>query len=413
MDETIAAIDRDIAARRERGDQLSGIAAGTPMGEYLRRFWYPVAIASELDAWPLKNVRLLGESLALFRMDDGALGLVADRCPHRGASLACGMTDGPLLRCAYHGWAFAADGTCVDTPAEAATSTLKIRAGIRGYKVEQLGGLIWAYLGPLPAPLLPRYEQLVRSDLEKTIGFTDLPCHWLRVAENNLDPKHVEYLHMRFMNWVRKRRGEPPVHVRRHAKIDFEVFEYGILKKRLWEGDSEDSDEWRTGHPLFFPGNNLVAMTARHVELQFRVPVDEKNTAIYWYQAKELEPGQTAPAKIPVVGNPWKTEDGAYRPESIQGQDMMMFVSMGDVDIRNEHLGESDRGVALYRRILLEECERVARGEDPRGVVRDPAKNEPFIRLPHERTFGFALSEVQNNATQINPSREAVIPARP
>jgi 5,5'-dehydrodivanillate O-demethylase len=410
MDEAMTALDRDLALRRERTGRLTSVGAGTPMGDYLRRFWWPVAIVSELDEWPLKNVKLLGESLALYRGDEGTLGLVADRCPHRGVSLSCGMTDGALVRCAYHGWAFTAAGECVDTPAEPAGSRLKARARITAYPVQELGGLVWAYLGPQPVPLVPRYEHLVRADLAKTIGFTHLPANWLRVAENNLDPKHVEHLHMRYMNWVRKRRGEEPIPTRKHAKIDFELFEYGIMKKRLWEGDSEDSDEWRTGHPLFFPGNALIAMTARHVELQFRVPMDDTNTALYWYQAKELEPGELLPAEIPVVGNPWRTDDGKYRPESIQGQDMMMFVSMGDVDFRNEHLGESDKGIALYRRTLLDECEKVERGEDPLGVVRDPAKNEPFIVLPHERTFGFALSNVQNNATQINPAREAVVP---
>jgi 5,5'-dehydrodivanillate O-demethylase oxygenase subunit len=410
MDEAITALDRDLAGRRERANRLMSVGAGTQMGDYLRRFWWPVAIVSELDAWPLKNVKLLGESLALYRGEDGTIGLVADRCPHRGVSLSCGMTEGALLRCAYHGWAFTAAGECVDTPSEPHGSSLKARVAITAYRAQQLGGLVWAYLGPQPAPLLPRYEQLVRTDLSKTIGFTHLPTNWLRVAENNLDPMHVEHLHMRYMNWVRERRGESQIPTRRHAKIDFTLFEYGIMKKRLWEGDSEDSDEWRTGHPLFFPGNALIAMTARHVELQFRVPIDDTNTALYWYQAKDLEPGEPLPTGIPVVANPWGTEDGQYRRESIQGQDMMMFVSMGEIDFRNEHLGESDKGVAFYRRTLLNECEKVARGEDPLGVVRDPAKNEPYIVLPYEKTFGFALSNVQNNATQVNPSREAIAP---
>jgi 5,5'-dehydrodivanillate O-demethylase len=410
MDEALTVLDRDLAQRRERTTRLTSVTSGTPMGNYLRRFWWPIAIASELQEWPLKQVKLLGETLALYRGDEGTFGLVADRCPHRGASLACGMTDGANVRCAYHGWAFTPAGECVDTPAEPLASRLKERIRTTAYPVQALGGLVWAYLGPQPAPLLPRYEHLVRTDLTKTVGFTHLPANWLRVAENNLDPMHVEHLHMRYMNWVRARRGESPIPVRKHAKIDFELFAYGIMKKRLWEGDREDSDEWRTGHPLFFPGNALIAMTARHVELQFRVPIDDANTALYWYQAKEFEPGESAPADIPVVGNPWGTDEGKFRPESIQGQDMMMFVSMGDVDFRNEHLGESDKGVALYRRTLLDECEKVERGDDPLGVVRDPSENEPYIVLPHERTFGFALSNVQNNATQINPSRETAAP---
>jgi 5,5'-dehydrodivanillate O-demethylase len=407
----MSAEDRAREARGERVEQLTQVSAGTPMGEYLRRFWYPVATTSELDAWPVKKVRLLGEDLALFRTENGTLGLVADRCPHRGAGLSCGMTDGSTLRCAYHGWAFDPSGQCVDTPAEPESSTLKQRIRIAGYAVQELGGMLWAYLGPSPAPLLPRYEFVARDDLQKTIGFTHLPCNWLRVAENNLDPMHVEHLHMRYMNWVRARRGEPPILVRKHAKIDFEVFEYGILKKRLWEGDSEDSEEWRVGHPLLFPGNALIAMTARHVEHQFRVPMDENNTAIYWYQAKELELGEAPVVPIPMVGNPWHTEDGQFHRNSIQGQDMMMFITQGPIGYqRLENLGQSDRGVALYRRVLHQEVERVQRGEDPHGVIRDPSKNDPYIEIPHERRFGFALNDVQNNATSRNPSREAVLP---
>lgn len=405
------ASDRVLKVRTERIERLTQVAAGTPMGEYLRRFWYPVGTSSELDEWPVKKVRLLGEDLALFRSEDGTLGLVADRCPHRGASLSCGMTERSTLRCAYHGWAFDASGRCVDTPAEPATSTLKDRIKIAAYPVQELGGLFWAYLGPSPAPLLPRYEYVTRDDLQKTIGFTHLPCNWLRIAENNLDPMHVEHLHMRYMNWVRARQGQSPVLTRRHAKIDFEIFEYGILKKRLWEGDSEDSEEWRVGHPLLFPGNALIAMTGRHVEHQFRVPMDETNTAIYWYQAKELDPGETPILPIPMVGNPWETEDGKFHRDSIQGQDMMVFITQGPIGNQHlENLGQSDKGVALYRRTLLEEVERVERGEDPRGVIRDPEKNRPYIHIPHERRFGFALNNVQNNATSLNPSREPVLP---
>lgn len=131
------------------------------MGAYLRRYWHPVAAEVELDSWPIKKVRLLGEDLALYRSEDGSVGLLADRCPHRGASLSCGMTDGTGIRCAYHGWKFEADGHCVETPAEPPNSKLKDRVETTGYPVQVMGGLIWAYLGPKPVPLLPRYEHLV------------------------------------------------------------------------------------------------------------------------------------------------------------------------------------------------------------------------------------------------------------
>ena len=382
------------------------------MGAYLRCFWYPVAATVELAEWPVRKVRLLGEDLALFRCDDGTLGLVADRCPHRGASLSCGMTEGSELRCAYHGWAYDATGQCTDTPAEPPGSKLKDRIKIAGYPVREMGGMLWAYLGPLPAPLLPRYEHVVRDDLEKSVSISHLPCNWLQIAENSVDPIHLEHLHMRFLNWARAQRGESAiVKERKHARFDFELFEYGILKKRLWEGDSEDSEEWKTGHPLIFPGTLFVPINETWVEWQFRVPVDDENTIVYWYDAKQPGAGERASGNVPLVENPWQSPEGKFYPERVNAQDMMVWVTQGPItDHRLENLGESDRGVALYRRTLLDEVERVERGEDPMGVVRDPAKNTPFIKLPIERRLGYTLTGAQTSATYEFPERDVVLP---
>src|SRR5271155_1224262 len=149
-----------IAFRKQRQDRLTLVGPGTPMGNYMRRFWHPVAAIVELDAEPVKAVKLLGERLALFRSEDGSYGLIAERCPHRGTSLACAMLDGDGLRCAYHGGKYDKSGQCVDTPAEAPASKLKERIKISGYPVQPMGGLLWAYLGPAPTPLLPRYEHM-------------------------------------------------------------------------------------------------------------------------------------------------------------------------------------------------------------------------------------------------------------
>ena len=132
------------------------------MGKYLRCFWHPIAAAVELKAWPVLKKRIMGEDLALFRGDDGSLGLVADRCPHRGASLSCGMTDGPNLRCAYHSFMFDQEGRCLDTPTES-TTKLRDRLTVTAYPVREQSGLIWAYMGPKPVPELPRYEHQVRE----------------------------------------------------------------------------------------------------------------------------------------------------------------------------------------------------------------------------------------------------------
>lgn len=377
------------------------------MGEYLRRFWHPVAAAIEFEQWPVRKVRVLGEDLALFRRNDGSFGLVAERCPHRGASLACGMPDDAGLRCAYHGWAFDIHGQCVETPAESEGSTLGKRIRIAAYPVQAVGGLVWAYMGPSPAPLLPRFEHVVSEGWNRSVGVSVLPCHWLQVAENTLDPVHVEHLHMKYLNWHRKRQGLEPAQERHHARIAFDLFELGIIKRRLWEGEREDSHEWTIGHPLVFPATAVAAISEDWVQYQFRVPIDDANTTIYWYDAKRRKNGEPASSEVPLWENPWQDEDGGFIPARFHGQDMMVWITQGTVTDRSlENLGESDRGIALYRRALLRDIERVKAGEDPAGVIRDAARNTPFITLPLETRFNYNLAGIQMSAADAFPQRE-------
>src|SRR5690242_14273702 len=102
----------------EQNDELTQVARGTPMGELLRRYWYPVAFTRELEEFPVKAVRLLGEDLALFKTPRGRYGLLPEACPHRRASLAYGVVEADGLHCPYHGWMFGTDGSCLDQPAE-------------------------------------------------------------------------------------------------------------------------------------------------------------------------------------------------------------------------------------------------------------------------------------------------------
>ena len=97
---------------------LTQVGPGTPMGNVLRRYWHPVATAIELAREPVLAVELLGENLALYRSPNGDLGLTAERCPHRGASMAYGIPEDGGLRCPYHGWKFSAEGQCLEMPAE-------------------------------------------------------------------------------------------------------------------------------------------------------------------------------------------------------------------------------------------------------------------------------------------------------
>ena len=371
--------------------RLTQVGPGTLAGELLRRYWWPIAASGELDAEPVLAIRLLGENLALYRTDAGELGLVSQRCPHRGASLAYGIPEEDGLRCAYHGWKFDRLGACLEQPAEPEDSTFKQRVRIPAYPVEELGGLVWAYLGPAPVPLLPRWDLLVRDDLRREIGWTRLPINWLQAVENTMDPVHLEYLHGKYMNYVQGRAGKPAVAVNRHhLEIAFDVWEFGISKRRLLEGDDPaTSEDWLVGHPLLFPAH-LALGNEQGPRFEFRVPMDDTHLLVYSYFTipyTSAEPRQTS---IPVYEIPYKDADDRLIVDTVLGQDMMAWVTQGDITDRStERLGTSDTGIILYRQVLLEQIERVQRGEDPMGVIRDPARNVPFLSVPRERNAFF------------------------
>src|SRR5258706_15234664 len=137
----------------EQNRMLTQVGAGTPGGELLRRYWHPVAVAQELTPQaPTKLVPVLGETLVLFLDKSGRAGLIADRCPHRGASLLYGRVEERGIACAYHGWLYDTQGNCLETPAEPADSKMYLTVKARPYPVKSHIGLSWAYLGPEPAP---------------------------------------------------------------------------------------------------------------------------------------------------------------------------------------------------------------------------------------------------------------------
>jgi 5,5'-dehydrodivanillate O-demethylase len=392
---------------KEMNERLTRVGPGTPLGDLLRRYWYPVARVADLDEEPVLAVGLLGENFALYRTESGSLGMVSQRCPHRGASLTYGIPEEEGLRCAYHGWRFDRTGQCNEMPAEPADSTFKDRIKIPAFPVQELGGLIWTYIGPLPVPLLPRWDILVRDDLERSIGVTHLPINFLQAMENSMDPIHFEWLHAVYGNYVRKRKGKPPsMTPRKHEQIAFDVFDYGIYKRRLLEGeDPETSDDWTTGHPVLFP---YILAVGDHSSpsFQIRVPVDDTHTLHWWYRTEPLEPGAPVQERVPVWDEPYVHDSGRLVVETIPGQDMMAWVTQGEISDRTtERLGTSDKGVILYRNMLLEQMQKVEQGEDPMGVIRDPAINEPHIVIAREKV---ALRALHIERDLINEEAQAL-----
>lgn len=389
-----------MAKTQKQNERLTRVGAGTPMGELLRRYWHPVAVAAELDANPVRKVRLMGEDLTLYRSKAGAYGLIGETCPHRCVSLAYGIPDERGLRCAYHGWLFDEAGRCLEQPYDdrvnpAARFRDKIR--IAAYPVQELGGLVFAYLGPQPAPLLPRWDLLVRDDLLRTVDIHPIPCNWLQCMDNSVDPIHFEFLHAGFGNYQLERLGRPPgMRQARHVKIAFDVFTYGIVKRRLLEGETEEADEWRIGHPLLFPATLALGNEGK-AGFQIRVPVDDTHTLHYTYSTT-TRPADAPPQPLTYAyENLFDAEGNLVLPlDRILRQDIAAWVAQGPISKRTqEHLSVGDTGVILYHKLLEENMERVARGEDPLGVVRDAAVNEPMIvlRRGHERLGAFAVRD--------------------
>ena len=184
-------------ARPPVDEELTRVGPGTPCGEYLRRFWQPVVLASELGEVP-RRLRILGEDLVAFRDKSGAIGLLEMHCPHRGTSLEFGLVGDKGIRCCYHGWLFDVDGTILETPGEPADSTLKDRLCHGAYPVREHAGLVFAYMGPpdkepdfpiLDTFDLPGFRQAARAP-------TLWECNWLQVKENSMDPAHLAFLHV-------------------------------------------------------------------------------------------------------------------------------------------------------------------------------------------------------------------------
>ena len=364
----------------EQNRALTEVGAGTPMGELLRRYWMPIAAVAELDDRSTKPVRLLGEDLVLYRDKAGNHGLVDRHCPHRRADLSYGWADDCGLRCHYHGWLWEHTGRCLQQPFEEIAhpeARFKDRVRIKAYPVEAKAGLLWAYLGPPPAPLVPTWEPFTWQNGFVQIVFSEVPCNWFQCQENSIDPVHFEWLHS---NWSRALSGADGQRSPTHLKVGFEEFEYGFTYRRILEGQSEQDELWTVGRCCLWPN---CLFTGGHFE--WRVPIDDANMlSVGWFFDRvpnEMEPYQQN--RIPYWYSPIKDAlTDRWITSHIMNQDFVAWVGQGTIaDRTQEHLGESDRGVIMMRRRILEDAETVMRGGEPQALIRDADKNS-CVRLP-------------------------------
>ena len=386
----------------EHNDKLTLTGPGTPMGELMRRYWQPIAASIDLNPrTPTKALKIMSEDLVLFRTRSGAVGLVQRSCAHRGTNLAQGVPEPDGIRCCYHGWVYGVDGSCIEMPNEP-NQNFKDRIKIRAYPAEELGGLIFAYMGPQPAPLLPRWDLLVWENLSRKVTFSEIPCNWLQCQENSLDPVHFEWLHSYYGRYWReldsgdasnedpdwasgtgawnRQFGQP------HTRIGFDRFQYGIIKRRITEGIDADHADWRIGHPIGFP--NFVRVGAKWAHsIQWRVPIDDYTTLGVRYMCTVAKPGETADDQVPSEIVPIYNEAGEFIVDLVPHQDHMAWISQGGItDRATESLNTTDIGLIMFRKMLDEQLSIVADGGDPMNTFRDPAENECIV-LPQEDSF--------------------------
>ena len=357
-------------------EALVRVGPGTVCGEYLRRFWHPVALSSELAELPVA-LRIMGEDLVLFRDGAERIGLVHRHCPHRRASLEYGTCQQRGIRCCYHGWHFDVDGTLLDAPGQPpeAQARLKRRVRLGAYPAFEYRGLVFAWLGPPDEmPEFPVYDTLELPDTEMVPYRAPFRCNWLQVLDAILDPIHTSFL---------------------HASISREQFSAGFGE--IGRIDFFDRTPWlmgtntrRVGDNVWFRVNELVlpnftqagaAFAAdgtrqryygRTAFVRWVVPIDDESTmALAWACFGERgDPPEWNTPQGPELIEQGEVFDRSYEQRQRFPADSEAVEGMGRITSHDdENLAPSDKGVALMRRRLRQQIDAVAAGERPLRVT--------------------------------------------
>ncbi len=401
---------------REQNELMTRVGPGTPAGRLLRRYWQPVALVDEMQgARPVKPVRIFGEDLVLFKYQD-RYGLIERHCAHRGADLAYGRLEDGGLRCAFHGWLFDVDGRCLQTPAEPAGSRLCEHIRLRACPVIEKSGILFADLGQGEAPAFPHFDCFV-APAEYTFAFKGYwDCNWLQALEVGIDPAHASYLHRFFededpaASYGKQFRGRPadsqmPISkvLREHDRPEIRVerTDYGMRLHTLRRISDAHTHVRVTN--ILFPQAFVIPMNAEMTISQWHVPVDDGGC--YWYsiftsfggkvdkQTMRNQRLKTYPAPdyrpIHNRANGWGFDAQEQQKSTFTGMgfdinihDQWACESQGRIQDRTrENLGSSDKGIVLYRRLLLDAIRKNEAGEAPLMVL-DAAKAEELTGPP-------------------------------
>jgi len=394
---------------KEDNELLCRVGPGTPMGNLMREYWLPAVRADELAApdSPPVRIKLLGEELIAFRAASGKVGLVANACPHRGASLFFGRNEEDGLRCVYHGWKFDVTGACVDMPSEPAESNFKGKVRAHAYACIERGGIVWAYMGPrqVPPPL-PDLEANMQPDGESAIYNLYLQTNFMQNWEGEMDTVHAAFLHGSFKPRSQLEPGSAAYFVEQNKAPRFSVLdtEFGTAYG-AYRPAGEDSYYWRIAQMLF-PFYAMIPTGTLGLNIFWRayVPMDDEHTLMWtqvggtegdrriqwqpnttdWYGRFHItqgpENGFLQDRELQKSGESYTGIPGGARP-----QDMAVTWSMGTVyDRSREHLGTTDQLIIKTRRRML----AAVRAHRDEGVI-PPGVDEPQIY--QQRSGGVVL----------------------
>jgi phthalate 4,5-dioxygenase len=392
----------------KENERLTRVGRGTPMGEFLRRFWLPALLSDELpqaDGDPIRT-RTLGEDLVAFRDSNGQVGIVDAYCPHRRGPMYFGRNEECGLRCVYHGWKFDTTGQCIDMPSEPAESDFKERLRIKAYPTHEVGGMIWVYMGPpehqperppdMPFTLVPEAER--RTGIKFLVE-----ANWLQCLEGELDTAHVSFLHQTFgddgtgiQNLVRNDGYTNDRHPRLFALDTDYGFVYGGRRAQR-----KGNYYWRVTQFLM-PMTALIPSASGYAGgATIWMPIDDNHCWRYlvggsrpvreWNSSEPPKPPTRA--VLPTEPGTFRFPDGAeidtrlakfrrsnrygldrekQRTLSFTGipfiptQDQAMTEGMGYVcDRTEEHLGSSDVAIIHMRRTMLRMLDNFEKGMEP------------------------------------------------
>jgi phenylpropionate dioxygenase-like ring-hydroxylating dioxygenase large terminal subunit len=385
----------------DQWDILTQTGPGTPMGRFMRQYWIPAALSSELAAdGPPVRLMLLGERLVAFRDSAGRVGILDHRCPHRGASLFYGRNEENGLRCVYHGWKYDADGRCLDMANVPPQQSFKDKVCAKAYLAAERSGLVWVFMGERErAPGLPPFESALLPQDEIEYRFVQRRCNWLQAIEGDLDTSHLGFLHFggaRLNAGLDAESRNLVVNRAPEYKVADTPFGMSYGAYRPAEGGGA---YWRTAHMLFpFWVMPPIAKIEANVMVRGWIPLDDEHCMFVGIAHKDYlaeNRGRWPMAGASLIdtlhpnGTGWldrfrmvEAEENEYfidraaqkaasftGVEGIHVQDQMITESMGpNVDRALENLAPSDIAVVRGRRCLMRALAAFEAGQRPPGA---------------------------------------------